>query len=496
MMTLRNRLNLVVFALAALTGITAAALGGLFTSPRETADASARAGAATWQGDAERRDVRRAIVVSLDGLDVRYLRRADELGLRIPTLRRLMREGVLAGVVSVYPSITYPNHTAMVTGALPERHGIFGNMVFDPSEPNSERGHWFARDIKADTLWDAAGRAGVETALVSWPVAGGAGDWNAPEIWKPGGTQRDTLEEIKRHARPAGLIDDIAARDPELYRRVTKDEQDDMRTRFAEYLITEKKPALLLVHLFDLDHFEHEHGPFTPEAIAMLEKVDGYVGRLLAAAERAGTLDETTVFIVSDHGFREFRRRIHPGVALREAGLVKAREGVTGAAWGESDGEVKESAVAEWRALPYVTGGSAAVILRDPEDKDAERRARAALERAATRGGQRLFRILDADEVRRLGSNTRAAFMLEAAPGYAFGTNLTGRLVTDSRIRGMHGYLPHPDDYRATFVAAGANVARRGDLGTIGMTEVGPTVADALGLNLRDAQGRPIDLKK
>jgi predicted AlkP superfamily pyrophosphatase or phosphodiesterase len=475
MMTLRSRLNLLVFALAALSG--------LFVAPSQ-------------QQQQRPTTARRAIVISLDGLDVRYLRRADELGLRIPNLRRLMKDGATAGVVSVYPSITYPNHTAMVTGALPLRHGIFGNMLFDPEDPNAERGHWFARDIRADTLWDAAARARLKTALVSWPVAGGAGDWNAPEIWKPGGTQKDTLEEIKRHARPSGLIDEIAARDPELFRRVTKDEQDDMRTRFAEYLITEKRPALLLVHLFDLDHFEHDYGPFTPEALAMLEKVDGYVGRLLAAAERAGTLDETAVFIVSDHGFREFRRRIHPGVALREAGLVTVREGVTGTAWGEDENEVKMSAaVNEWRALPYVTGGAAAVMLRDPNDKDAARRARAALERASASEGRKLFRILDAEEVRRLGSNVRAAFMLEAGEGYAFGTNLTGGLVTDSRIRGMHGYLPDPEDYRATFVASGAGVARRGDLGTVRMTQVGPTVASALGIILRDAQGRPIKLK-
>ncbi|HEV2763582.1 MAG TPA: alkaline phosphatase family protein, partial [Pyrinomonadaceae bacterium] len=70
---------------------------------------------------------RRALVVSLDGLDARYLRRADEFGLKIPTLRRLMREGVWAeGVVGVYPTVTYPSHTTLVTGARPARHGIYG----------------------------------------------------------------------------------------------------------------------------------------------------------------------------------------------------------------------------------------------------------------------------------------------------------------------------------------------------------------------------------
>src|SRR5687767_14381690 len=68
-------------------------------------------------------EARRVILISLDGLDARYLTGAGRYGLKIPTLRRLMREGATArrGVVSVYPSITYPAHTTIVTGARPAR---------------------------------------------------------------------------------------------------------------------------------------------------------------------------------------------------------------------------------------------------------------------------------------------------------------------------------------------------------------------------------------
>ena len=129
-----------------------------------------------------------------------------------------------------------------------------------------------------------------------------------PEIWKPGTSPSDsfptTLAEISRHARPAGLVEEIAERVPGIYKNVTKDEGDDHRAHWAEYIIREKRPDLMLVHLFDLDHAEHNRGPFTPEAFAILEKVDGYVARILSAAERAGTLPETAVFIVSDRGFR------------------------------------------------------------------------------------------------------------------------------------------------------------------------------------------------
>ncbi|HEX7177853.1 MAG TPA: ectonucleotide pyrophosphatase/phosphodiesterase [Pyrinomonadaceae bacterium] len=458
-------------------------------SPREVKQVSP----ARTQTTESSRAARRAIVISLDGLDVRYLRRADEFSLKIPTLRRLMKEGVLAGVESVYPSVTYPNHTAIVTGARPDRHRIVNNQVFvPPTSPQRGVQFWFARDIKTETLWDAARKRGLSTGLVSWPVSTGAGDWNVPEIWKPGTSPSDsfptTLAEISRHARPAGLVEEIAERVPDIYKNVTKDEGDDHRAHWAEYIIREKRPDLMLVHLFDLDHTEHNRGPFTPEAFAILEKVDGYVGRILAAAEQAGTLSETAVFIVSDHGFRDLSKYIHPAVVLREAGLVTTRD--------ERSANVQtQTVVTDWRAYPYPSGGSCAIVLRDAGDRDAAERARAALEKFNEQQGGKLFRIVGRDELSKLGAFPEAAFGLEATFGYAFGDNHSGEAITETTRRGTHGYLPMPADYRATLVVSGLDVVRRGDLGDVHMTEVGPTIAAALGLTLGDAQHGALKLR-
>ena len=467
--------------------------GGVMLHQKE----SAASASAVKQSPATRA-AKRVLVISLDGLDARYLLKRDEYGLKIPTLRRLMAEGTWArGVVSVYPSLTYPAHTTLVTGATPRRHGIFGNNILEmPPAPQTGAAHWFARDIRAETLWDAARRAKLSTGMVSWPVAGGTGDWNVPEIWKPGGTQNDSLGEIAMHARPSGLVEEIAKRDPALYAKATADETDDMRTRFAEYVIGEKKPDVMLVHLFDLDHFEHDEGPFTPQAFEMLEKTDGYVARLLDAARRAGTLAETAVFIVSDHGFKSISQQIQPGVILERAGLLKTREEK------DAQGRTRTLVADDWRALPYPTAGSCAIILRNPRDGDAMRRALAAFREyagAENQGrrakGDGLLRIIYAEHLAKLGSNPRAAFMLEAADGYAFGGSLTGEPLAATRQRGTHGYLPSGADYRTSFIAAGASVTRRGDLGVVHMLDIGPTIAATLGLKLRDADGRPLKLR-
>ena len=432
---------------------------------------------------------KRVLVVSIDGLDARYLLRRDEFKLKIPTLRRLLSEGVAAeGVVSVYPSVTYPAHTTMVTGVTPRRHGIYTNDVFEPPPP-FPRWHWFAREVRVDALWDAAARARLKVGLVSWPVSTGAGDWNVPEIWKPGTSPSDslavTLAEMKAHERPRGLIEEVGRRDPSLYAGVNKDEGDDMRVRFAAHVIREKRPEVMLVHLFDLDHFQHDAGPFTPEAFALLEKSDAYLARLLGAAADAGTLEETSVFVVSDHGFLPVARQIHPIVLLARAGLIRLRE--------ERDARGgTRVAVADWRALAQPAGGSCAVRRRDRRDGEAMRRALAAFREfgEGAGGGEGILRVVYAEHLDKLGADPRAAFYLEGAAGHSFAGNLTGEAVTPDKGRGAHGFLPLSKDYRASFVASGAGVARRGSLGHVQMLDIGPTIAAALGLKLRDAQGR------
>ncbi len=430
------------------------------------------------------------LVISLDGLDTRYLHDADEYKLRIPTLRRLMAKGVTArGMISVYPSITYPSHTTLVTGVLPARHGIFGNSVFEPpNETQTGSAHWFARDIKADTLWDAASRAKMTVGMVSFPVAGGAGDWNVPEIWQPGGTIEQTRRVIAENARPRGLVAEIEQKFPDIYSTSNADEGDDARTRFAEYIIAEKRPNLMFVHLFDFDHFQHDFGPFTPEAFAILEKTDAYVARLLAAAQRAGTLDETTVFITSDHGFKPIKKQVHPGVFLQRAGLIKADD--------IKDEQGRErTVISDWKAAVYVTGAACAIYLREPNDRATLKKLREIFKPLEGRKNSGIFRVLEAKELSRIGSNSRAAMMLEAADGYTFGSNYTGEAVVESRSRGMHGYLPTRPNYYASFIASGAGVSRRGTIDYLNMTDAGSTIAASLGFKLRNASGKAVNLQ-
>jgi predicted AlkP superfamily pyrophosphatase or phosphodiesterase len=119
------------------------------------------------------------VVVSVDGLDNRYLANADQMGLKIPNLRRLMREGqVSKGVIGVVPTITWPPHTTMITGVDPVKHGILANW-----RPPGEKYLDYSQ-IKVPTLIGAAHAAGLTLATINWPVTVNAPvDWDIPEYF-------------------------------------------------------------------------------------------------------------------------------------------------------------------------------------------------------------------------------------------------------------------------------------------------------------------------
>jgi hypothetical protein len=116
---------------------------------------------------------RHVIVISIDGLAAYAL--ADP-AIPLPTLGALPREGAAAdAMVPVNPTVTWPNHTTLVTGVLPEKHGLLYNGLpvraaagsTDP--PVKIEAHVDKPElVMAPTVYDAAHAAGLTTDEIDW----------------------------------------------------------------------------------------------------------------------------------------------------------------------------------------------------------------------------------------------------------------------------------------------------------------------------------------
>src|ERR1700722_1045724 len=66
------------------------------------------------------------ILISIDGFRPEMY---QDKSWPTPNLQMLMKAGTYARhLKSVFPSYTYPSHTAMISGALPARSGIYHNQ--------------------------------------------------------------------------------------------------------------------------------------------------------------------------------------------------------------------------------------------------------------------------------------------------------------------------------------------------------------------------------
>ena len=419
-----------------------------------------------------RRDAH-VIMISIDGLVPDYYTAPARLGLKAPNLTRMKLGGAYAeGVEGIFPTVTYPAHTTLITGVRPAIHGIVQNRIFEaPTAPQTEEWYWFANDVKTETLWSLSKKAGLVTASVGWPVTVGADiDYNVPEIFDPKENPR-TGKRTARYSTP-GLLEKAFAGGSG-----GDNSTDGRRTTISEYVINNYKPNLMLIHLVALDDAHHKNGPRTPPALETAERMDGYVGRIIEATRKAGFLDQTTFFLVSDHGFAPVEKKFEPGVALVKAKLITLG----------SDGKPSD-----WKAAAWPAGGSCAIVLRDPNDKETAAKVSEVFTRIASAKGP-IGRLITQPELKRLGSVPTAFLMMDASPNFAFGEALTGPEIHDAKdYKGTHGQLPSRAEMRSALIVYGA-AARAGAKMTLArMIDIGPTAAAVLGLSFSDAEGTPI----
>jgi hypothetical protein len=412
------------------------------------------------------------LLVSVDGLRPRDVLEARP---RLPHLARLLEEGTRATLTTVAPALTYPAHTTLVTGVLPERHGILQNKPFDPLGTNADGWYWYAEDIRVPTLWDAADAAGARTASVDWPVTVGANIrydiaqyWRSPEPGLADGAR------LTRALSTRGLLDE-AERAVGPYPRgyACSIEDDERRAETSAWLLEAKRPRLHLAYFASLDEVQHRHGPGSPEALSTLERIDAIVGRLRAAAE--GAMGSAIVAVVSDHGFTTTDRELDLNQALRDAELLQLDEG----------GHVRG-----WRAAAWGQGGSASVVLRDTHDDPGRARLRRLLEALAADKRSTIDLVAERPRDATPGGGPGEAFTVFLKLDTRLVDARQGVVLRDGRRAGDHGHHPRHPEMDAIFLLAGPGVPAGADLGRIDMRDVAPTLAGLLNVALPDAEGR------
>ncbi|WP_442588433.1 alkaline phosphatase family protein [Pedobacter sp. AW31-3R] len=392
-----------------------------------------------------------------------------------PNLQAMVKNGAHAkGVRCIFPSVTYPSHTTLITGAFPAHHGITYNTM-----PNDKRVYEWTTDsrkIKSETLWQAVRKAGMKSASVSWPISVGAEiDYNLPEIWSAT-NMSDRKSAIAEFATPKGFfseIEEYAIGKAEVndlnLQYLTMDENN---SRMAAYIIRKYKPEFLSIHIVGVDGAQHKEGRSGEGVLKALASADHAVANIMDALIKAGIQDSTTVIVTGDHGFVDINKVLAPNVWLKELGI----DSKVGA----------EEPVAKFQSA----GGAAFFHLKDQKNVKLLAKVRKKLAELPDTY-KSLFRIVEREELNKIGADPHASFALAPVKGIYIQDSDSGPLIAPKK-GGAHGFFPDIPEIQTGFIAIGPGIDKGLLVEGIGLEDIAPTAAAILGIKFNAPDGKPI----
>ncbi|KAK7468996.1 hypothetical protein VKT23_003492 [Stygiomarasmius scandens] len=218
---------------------------------------------------------RTVLIVSIDGLRADYLDR----GLT-PHLLDISKDGLRAkSMMPIFPTLTFPNHWALMTGLHAESHGIIANNFWDPASKlefhyNKISSAWNPDFWLGEPMWETAGKAGVITANLMWPGPPKTNSGAEPTYfvpWKDKVALSIKLDQIFQ------WID----------------------------LPFEERPQLVMAYEPSLDQAGHATGPMSARVNRTLAEVDLFANQLHLGLVERNLTDIVDIVFVSDHGMAD-----------------------------------------------------------------------------------------------------------------------------------------------------------------------------------------------
>jgi predicted AlkP superfamily phosphohydrolase/phosphomutase len=302
----------------------------------------------------------KTLFIGLDGctftvLD-EMLRELPGVGVTMPYLSKLLKNGVRAKLRSTPNPLTPPAWTSIMTGKNPGAHGVFD---FIRAEDKGGEVYWTlydSRDVDSEMIWQIANRNGKKIAALNFPLT-------APPAPETNGTVVPGFipaKHLRRNSHPAGLFEKLKAEIPgfdpkELAWDFDNEKQatevlspeetfkwvsyhlprEHQWFKVAEYVLKNEQPDLMAVMFDGTDKIQHQAWPYldpnllksepTPYDLRMREvcleyfrNVDDYIEQLVKLCG-----PDVQVFFASDHGFTASVEVLRINVFLEEKGYLK-----------------------------------------------------------------------------------------------------------------------------------------------------------------------------
>ena len=284
---------------------------------------------------------RKVLLIGWDAADWKVIHPLMDAG-KMPTLQKLISNGVMGNMATLFPPLSPMLWTTISTGKRPHKHGIYGFTEPTPDRNAVQPMTIVSRKCKA--IWNILNQHQKRSVVVGWWPSNPAEPINGAMV-------SDFFHKVPRRPGDSWSLPKNCIHPPELHQQLLPmrlhpnhlqpkhllpfiplaaeiDQESDPRLsmamkviceaatihRAADYLLQTQEWDFAAVYYDAIDHFSHGFMKYHPPKLKQISDEDfrlyqnvvqqGYIFHdqtLAKLLETAG--DDVTVILMSDHGF-------------------------------------------------------------------------------------------------------------------------------------------------------------------------------------------------
>jgi predicted AlkP superfamily pyrophosphatase or phosphodiesterase len=282
--------------------------------------------------------IRYIIVLDVVGLELNHI----YSGL-VPHIANIAAEGESAKMEPVFPALTCPVQSSILSGTYPNQHGIVANGLYD--RDNYVPSFWEQSSalVQTDRIWDKVKKrqqqnkssnslstsfSSFKTGVLFWQNTLYA---KSDIVVTPRPLHMEDRLIMWCYSKPTGFYDrELKEMFGEFnlstyWGPFASNKSSEWISKATEYTLEKKRPNLLFTYIPHIDYSAQRFGKNSNQVRDDLKKADELVGNIIKKTVELGIKDKTQFIILSGYGFNDVRTAVPLNLKLRDEDLLNTR---------------------------------------------------------------------------------------------------------------------------------------------------------------------------
>ena len=413
---------------------------------------------------------RHIVIIAVEGL----LRGDFQNIIKFPIFQKLKIEGAYSDqLTSIYPTMTYPVLTSLVTGVYPNQHGIIHNQPFQPGISDEQK-IWYnyCSEMKRKAIYDFMQERHFKTAALNWPVTGNSViTYNIPEITALKSENHHL--KLLRAGSPIFLLSQELRYIP-VDKKIPEYMQDSFYSQIACRTLQRKKPHLLLLRLNALRKLKKKYGVcYGDQQKYVLQKYNDLLEKMIDITKQAKIFSDTVFIFVSVNSQIDIHTHVYLNNILEREDLIANR-----------------GTYIDYQACFQSTGNGAYLYVKN-NHLATEKHVREILEELKEAGIYGIKEIHTRNDLKKIHADVGIAMAVEGKSGFRFMDGFHAEdIVYLDAPDATSGYNPRASTYQNILFMYGNSIIPDTDLQAVELVDLVPTVSYLLDMDVWGGDGR------